>query len=87
MMSGWEALAIAVWLLASLVVWIMCVVGGVRTFNRLQSRGWRDVPAVAVAVLASLGLICGGWIGYVPYLVVQWIRKRVMKATASQAPA
>ncbi len=83
-MTGWEVVAIAVWLLAGFAVWIMCFIGGVRTFNRMRSRGWRDVPAMAVAVLAGFGLICGGWIGYVPYLIVQWIRKRV-KAAASHA--
>jgi hypothetical protein len=63
------------WLGCSFVVWIFCIVGGVRVFYRLRARGWKDTGGILVAVLAGLGLFMGGWLGYIPYLMVRGSRR------------
>lgn len=79
-----DVIAYAAWFGGSFLVLTFCVVGGVRTFYRLRRRGWRDLPGFGVAFLATLGLFMGGWLGYIPYLAVQWVRK---KRRASQPQA
>jgi hypothetical protein len=71
-----NAAVVAVWIGGSFVIFIFCIVGGVRVFNRLRARGWRDLPGIQVATLAVLGLFVGGWLGYIPYLAVRWVQKK-----------
>jgi hypothetical protein len=84
--SGWAfALWLGAWFVATLLVGTMCVVGAVRVFNRKRTRGWQAAPALLMAWLAFLGLAIGGWIGYIPYLVIRWFRKRGQRDTAGVA--
>lgn len=71
-----NAAVVAVWIGGSFVLLVLCIVGGVRVFNRLRARGWRDVSGILVATLAALGLFVGGWLGYIPYLAVRWVQKK-----------
>ena len=70
------AVAVAVWIGGSLVIGVFCIVGGVRVFYRVRARGWRDLTGILVATLAVLALFMGGWLGYIPYLMVRWVQKK-----------